>query len=50
MLDFTNVYPSLLNWAIVGLMAVTFITFFKWFFNRYKLPGTQGIADIFASV
>lgn len=50
MLDFTNVHPSILNWMIVGLMAVTFIAFWKWFFNRYKLPGTSGIADIFASL
>lgn len=30
MLEFSNVFPSILNWIIVGLMAVTFIIFAKW--------------------
>lgn len=46
-LDFEHVYPSLLNWGVVGLMAVTFIAFFKWVFGKYSVPG---LTDLFAMV
>jgi hypothetical protein len=38
-LDFADLKPSILNWILVGLMAVTFIAFFKWFSTRYSIPG-----------
>jgi hypothetical protein len=37
--DFADLKPSLLNWLIVGLMAVTFIVFFKWALTKWKVPG-----------
>lgn len=47
LLDFGNVYPSLLNWTVVGLMAVTFITVMKWLTARYQIPG---FSDLMASI
>lgn len=38
MLEFSNVYPSILNWAIVGLMAATFILFLKFILARFNVP------------
>lgn len=38
-IDFAEVKPSLLNWAIVGLMAVLFIVFAKYILNRYPVTG-----------
>ena len=46
-LDFSHVYPTLLNWGVVGLMAVTFIAFFKWITQKYAIPG---LTDLFAMV
>jgi hypothetical protein len=45
--DFSHVYPTLLNWGVVGLMAVTFIAFFKWMTQKYNIPG---LSDLFAMV
>lgn len=47
MLDFSNVYPSLLNLVTVGLMAVIFITVMKWLTNKYDVPG---VSTLFASI
>lgn len=38
MLDFANVFPSILNWVIVGLMALTFIIFAKWITAKMGIP------------
>lgn len=38
MLDFANVYPSILNWLTVTLMALTGILFLKFFFSKFNLP------------
>lgn len=38
-LDFADVKPSVLSWMIVGLMAATFIVFFKWLLAKYPVPG-----------
>lgn len=46
-LDFSHVYPSLLNWGVVGLMAMTFIAFFKWALAKYPVPG---LSDLVAMV
>lgn len=46
-LDFGNVYPSLLNLVTVGLMAVIFISVMKWLTNRYSVPG---VSDLMASI
>jgi hypothetical protein len=47
LLDFGNVYPSVLNWMLVGIMAVTFIATFKFLMARYRVPG---VSDVFASI
>lgn len=47
MLDFGNVYPSLLNLVITGLMATIFIVVMKWVTNMYRVPG---LSDLFASI
>lgn len=46
-IDFADVKPSVLSWVIVGIMAVTFITFAKWLMTRYPVPG---LSDVIASV
>ncbi len=46
-LDFGNVYPNVLNWALVGIMAVTFISVFKFLTARFRIPG---VSDVFASI
>lgn len=38
MLEFSNVFPSVLNWAIVGIMALTFIIFAKWLAAKLNIP------------
>lgn len=43
MLDFAEVKPTLLNWAVVGMMAVTFISFFKFFFGMVQVPGLSAL-------
>jgi hypothetical protein len=51
-MDFADVKPSLLNWAVVGLMAVTFISFWKFVFNMWGtgIPGLNSLAQLFASI
>lgn len=46
-IDFANAKPSVINWLIVGLMAVTFILFMKWVFAKWTVPG---LSEIFASI
>ena len=46
-LDFGNIYPSVLNWALVGIMAVTFISIFKFLTAKYQVPG---VSAVFASI
>ena len=43
-LDMADVKPSILNWVIVTLLAVTGIVFGKWLLARYPIPG---LSDIF---
>lgn len=39
---FANVYPSVLNVAIVGMMATVWIAVMKWLTARYNIvPGLQ---------
>lgn len=47
LLDFADVKPSFWSWLIVGLMAVTFIVFAKWLFNKYPVTG---LTDVINSV
>lgn len=47
-MDFADVKPSLLNWAVVGLMAVTFISFWKYVLARFNIG--FGIGELFASI
>lgn len=46
-IDFAEVKPSILNWAIVGLMAVLFIAFAKFVLNKYPV---SGLTDLINSV
>lgn len=46
-LDFAEVKPSLLNWAIIGLMAVTFIAFAKFVSAKWSIPG---VSDLVGSI
>jgi hypothetical protein len=46
-IDVADVKPTLVSWATVGVMATTFIVFFRWFFSRFKVPG---ISDFFLSL
>lgn len=41
--DPADVRPSVLNWVVVGLMAVTFIVFGKYLLSRYPIPGLSAI-------
>jgi hypothetical protein len=45
--DFANVMPSVGSWLIVGMMAVTFIAFWKFMLNKWEVPG---LSDLFASI
>ena len=47
-LDLADIRPSLLNWAVVGLMAVTFIHFFKFFFGA--ILQVPGFSELFAAL
>lgn len=51
-LDFADVKPSLLNWTVVGLMAVTFISFWKFVFSMWgsDVPILSSLAHLFASI
>lgn len=51
-LDFADVKPSLLNWAVVGLMSVTFISFWKFVFSMWgqDIPFLDALAKLFASI
>lgn len=42
-----GVLPSVLNWMIVGLLAVTFIVAGKYLTTKYPVPG---LSAIFAAV
>lgn len=46
-IDVADVKPSVLSWATVGIMATTFIVFFRWFFSKYTVPG---LSDLFISL
>lgn len=46
-MDFANTLPSLGSWFIVGMMAVTFITFWKFMLTKWSIPG---LSDLFASI
>jgi len=37
--DMADVRPSLLNWIVTGIMAVTFIVFMKYLTAKYPVPG-----------
>lgn len=46
-MDFANTLPSLGSWFIIGMCAVTFITFFKFMLTKWEVPG---LSDLFASI
>ena len=45
---FANVYPSLLNVAIVGMMATVWIAVMKWLTAKYDL--VPGLRDLYGSI
>jgi len=47
-LDFADVKPSLLNWFVVGLMSLTFLSFWKFILAKFNVG--FGIGELFASV
>lgn len=47
MLDFGNVYPSVMNWVVIGLMAITFISAMKFLTAKWNIPG---ISDLVGSI
>lgn len=49
-LDLSDVKPSLFNWVIVGLMAVTFIAASKFVVNHYDNPITAKFKDLLNAV
>jgi len=44
-LDMADVKPSVLSWIVVGLMAVTFIAFFKFVLAKYPIPGLSQVVQ-----
>ena len=44
-LNFAEVKPSLINWLIIGFMAVTFIVFAKWALNKWAVPGLTPLVN-----
>lgn len=46
-IDTADVKPTLLSWATVGIMSVTFIVFFRWLFSKVRVPG---LSDFFVSL
>lgn len=38
-LDMADIRPSVMNWAIAGIMAVTFIVLMKYVTTKYPVPG-----------
>lgn len=49
-LNFSDVKPSILNWLIVGLMAITFIAFVKFVVLKYDNSVTRMFAPLIAAV
>jgi len=47
LLDFGNVFPSVLNTIVVGSMAVIFISIMKYVTALYKIPG---ISELMSSI
>ncbi len=47
MLEMADVKPSVLNFVIVGLIAVTFVVLGKFLFTRYHVPG---VSELFQAV
>lgn len=45
-----DVKPNAANWVIIGLMAVTFIVFFKFAVNHFQNPVTNFVAPVVNSV
>ena len=42
-LEFADVKPSILNWLIVTLMALTGIVLLKFLVSRYPIPGVASV-------
>lgn len=48
--DMADVKPSVLNWVIVGLLAITFIVFAKYVVNTYDNALTRPFREVITSV
>jgi len=45
---FANIYPSILNLAIVGTMATIWIAVMKWLTAKYDI--VPGLRDLYSSI
>ena len=43
--DFSDVKPSVFNWMVVGLLALTFIVMAKYVVNKWDNPATKVFKD-----
>ena len=50
MLKLASINPTVLNWVMVGLMAVTFIVVLKFVVNTYPNPLTDNLKEVVNSV
>lgn len=41
-----DVTPSVLNWVMIGLMAVTFIVLAKWALNKWPIAGLTDVVNM----
>lgn len=42
-LNFADAKPGVMNFLLIGTMALVFIVLGKWLFNRYPVPGVTAI-------
>lgn len=41
-----EVNPTVMNWIITGLMAITFIVLLKWALNRWPISGLTEVVNM----
>jgi len=47
MLDFGNIFPNVINFMTIGIMATVFIAVAKFIFAKYPIPG---LTDVLSSI
>lgn len=48
--DFADVKPSVLNWFVVGMLAITFIVVAKFVVNKFDNPIVAPFKEVVSSV